>query len=408
MNFNCKSEIRKPEMILVHQPGEETRPAFEDPDLWGFDPSLKSDSRTFDRWLHDAQGEHQQMIAGMEEDGIEVVHLRDLLEQKLDELRVYIAKQCDIALGRAKKSDEFHRGDLPRPDRLISSAREIMLDKPVDGVIFGLENDPAFIVLPYDVRMNVYKVLGTLRPQASIYYTQDAVISTPAGLVKAKMAMRDRDQEPDIVEIALGKDQYVHKFANRTEGGDVTIYGNVAGGDIILNPSVSDGSEMWVSVGGQSGRGVIDELDRMAKIVGVQSVVKFFTPDFFDKKMAYSGGNVMHLDTIMMPVSEGEILGNRGMLDRTVVDDGSGSMRNALEWVLKNFQLVEVPDQEQQGVYGWGSNILPKGNRRILSSTHLIGTNANLTKAGFHIKEVDSSTLTSGFGSFHCMTAYLR
>ncbi|MBI5754290.1 hypothetical protein HZA40_04070 [Candidatus Peregrinibacteria bacterium] len=124
--------------------------------------------------------------------------------------------------------------------------------------------------------------------------------------------------------------------------------------------------------------------------------------------MAYSGDNVMHLDTLMMPVAEREILGNRRMLDKSVVDDGSGSMKNALEWVLNNFCLIEVSDQEQQGIYGWGSNILPMGNRRILSSNHLSVTNENLARAGFNVETVPSATLTSGFGSFHCMTAYLK
>jgi len=71
-------------------------------------------------------------------------------------------------------------------------------------------------------------------------------------------------------------------------------------------------------------------------------------------------------------------------------------------------KLIRVPDGEQKGTYGWGSNILPLGNYSVISSTHLRQTNRNLQRAGFTVIDIPSTTLTQGFGSFHCMTAYLR
>ena len=54
--YGCNTETEKPKTLLVHEPGLETRLAIEDPDFWGFDPSLREDN--FDFWLGEAQNEH--------------------------------------------------------------------------------------------------------------------------------------------------------------------------------------------------------------------------------------------------------------------------------------------------------------------------------------------------------------
>lgn len=396
-SYCCRTEVETPDLILVHEPGLETRLAVEDPDFWGFDPSLKDDPRPFEKWLEDAQGEHQEMVSVLRGEGVEVLQVRDLLEGKVTEIRKYLAQQFTRIKPRLAEFSPETRG-------AIREAYRAMRESPVEGVLMGLEFGETFRGLPYAEKLEVYKKLGTLMPQTSLYYTQDSVISSPAGLIKARMSMFIRRQEPDVVEIALGRENYIHRLRNGTEGGDVTICSFFHGGDVLYS-----GGRMLLGISALSGVNVEAESEVIARKAGVTNLVKFYTPDYFDRSQRYATENVMHLDTLLMPVGEGVLLANIRMLEQTAVRDGGKPLVNAYEWAKKNFKtIVAVPDDEQQGTFGWGSNVLPLGKGKILSSSHLKGTNHNLRQAGYTVIAINSSTLTSGFGSHHCMTAYLR
>ena len=398
--YRCSDETEKPGLILVHEPGLETKLAFEDPIIWGFDPSLKEDPRPFKKWLEDAQKEHQQMVAAIRGEGIDVAYLCDLLTDKKQEVQSYLDAQRMKILG--SYLNDFERIDT-KEKGIILDVIDNMHRRPVDGLLNGLESGAKFQTIPYKRRVEIYKALGTFIPQTSLYYTQDAVISSPAGLIKAKMAMWDRRQEPDILEIALGKENYIHRLKNGTEGGDVTMSAYMHGGDTLR----VDGM-MLFGISALSGKNIDIESEILSKKAGNTRLVKFYTPDFFNPGIAYATGNVMHLDTIMMPISSNTVLANFKMLEQSALREGDKPVMNGLEWVRENFDFtVEVPDDEQQGTYGWGSNILPLGNKKILSSTHLKKTNKKLRDAGFEVIETPLMTLTTGFGSAHCMTANL-
>lgn len=395
--YSCHTETEKPEILLVHEPGLETRLAVEDPIFWGFDPSLKEYPRPFEKWLEDAKKEHQAMVSILQNDGIGVSHVTSLLEHKREEIVRYL-------------NEEFSRIQLRIRDlgvglqNIIQEAYEAMLTSPVTGLLLGLEYGKKFQQLPYDQKLEVYKKICTFMPQTSLYYTQDPVISSPSGLIKAKMSMFIRRQEPHILEIALGKENYVHRLRNGTEGGDVTMSSYAHGGDVLYAAG-----RMLFGVSALSGRGIEAEFESLIEKAGVDGLVKLYTPDFFNPSQRYATENVMHLDTLMMPIDHNELLANIRMLEETAVREGTNPLTNAHEWAKRNFdRIVEVPDDEQQGTYGWGSNILPLGDRKILSSTHLKQTNKNLRDAGYEVIDIISTTLTSGFGSHHCMIAYLK
>lgn len=392
--YSCRSETQKPSSVLVHEPGQETALAIFDPDFWGFDPSLKNDQRTFGRWLECAQGEHQQMVSVLQQEGIEVVQVRQLLEQKLDDIRRYINHQFQSGISRWLRHGYLDK----RIKNIVENAREALLESPVNGVILGLEADKEFTEQPYETKKAAIRTLRTLMPQTSLYYTQDPVISTPKGLIRAKMGMFVRRQEAEILEIALGRENYIHRMRNTAEGGDVTIYA-----------ARDEKPQMFFGIHAQSGKDIEQELTAIAGFSGVDRVVRFHTPDYFDPSQSYATGNVMHLDTLMMPISEDAVLANPHMLEQTAVRDGTAPIQNALSWVRSKFEkLIEVPDDEQQGTLGWGANVFPLGNGKILSSRHLRGTNRNLEAAECDVAAIESMTLTSGFGSHHCMTAYLK
>ena len=327
------------------------------------------------------------MASVLQNEGINVLYVTSLLQQRPEEIIRYLNAQFEKV---GTKIGTFER----EVQNAIREAYEAMLESPVQGLLIGLESGKRFEQLPYEKKLAVYRKLGTLMPQTSLYYTQDPVISSPSGLIKSRMAMLVRKQEPDILEIALGRENYVHKLRNGTEGGDVTIY---------------TFGRMLLGISALSGRGIESEVDILSERAGIGKLVKFYTPDFFNPNTRYATENVMHLDTLIMPIGHNELLANITMLEQTEVREGTNPIVNAHEWAKRNFdRIVEVPDDEQQGTYGWGCNVLPLGNRKILSSNHLRQTNKNLREAGYDVIDIASTTLTSGFGSHHCMTAYLR
>ncbi|MBI4173228.1 MAG: hypothetical protein HY519_00745 [Candidatus Aenigmarchaeota archaeon] len=401
--YHCNSEIVKPVTILVHRPGEETELAFEHPEYWGFDPSLAGEKRAFAEWLEDAGKEHDEMAAVLRQEGIQVLQIRELLRTKGEQIKSYLAREFAQGLKTVERQ-------WPGYSDVFREYFSEMAYNPSHGLVQtlfqGLEASPTFRKLPPQNRSKVYRKLQHLMPQASLYYAQDPAIATPTGLVKSRMAMWQRQQEPDILQMALGEANYIHAMENRAEGGDVTMFHpDLYSLEAALG---NDRPKMYFGINGQSGANAIEEAQLLAT-KSESDLVLFFVPDYFNPGVAYAGGNVMHLDTLLMPIDSDTVLGNRAMLEHTVVQDGSTPLVNAYQWAKQRLgRVLEVPDSEQQGVYGWGANVLPLGDRAVLSSNHLHTTNYRLRRAGFHVYAIDASTLTSGFGSFHCMTLYLR
>lgn len=380
--YSCRTETEKPKILLGSAPSKACYLAVEHPDHWGFDPSLAETEYPSNpqKWLEKAIEEHGEMVGSVRKQDIEMLYVEHLLGRKEPECREYIITEF-------QKIEAVIKGFGREIENAIRASYEKMLESPVEGLLLGLEAGKSFEKLPYETKLKVYKSIQTLMPQNSLYFTQDPVISTPLGLVEPEMAMWDRKQERKIVQIALGKENYIHELKNVTEGGDATMF---------------DG-KMLLGISALSGKGIEKEAEILQGKGGFK-LVKFYVPDYFDPRMRYSGGNVMHFDTLSMPLDHSALLGNRKMMEKTFMD--KLRKKNAWSWIKKNFErFVEVPDDEQ---LKWGANVLPIGNNTVISSKHLPKTNRNLEKAGFDVIANRIPTLTSGYGSTHCMFAHLK
>ncbi len=388
----CVSETIKPSAILVHEPGEEVRLAVENPEDWGFDSSLRG--KKFEEWIERARLEHKQFTDILKKEGVTVKYVRDLLSEKPDECMDYLFRELEKAAPKVRKLDLDWQTSRKVLEDVLGDIEHTNNCNPVDVVVNGLEHFEEFRRLPYKTRLHIYHSLKTFMPQTSLYFTQDPVQTSPKGFLKSKMAMWIRSQEPDITQIALGKEKYVYKFKNPAEGGDMTMM---------------DGNVLF-GVGAVAGTKCVTELQKQEFLekTGAREIILFYEPDLFDPSKKYANGNLMHLDTIMAPVGNGCVLGNAGMLKETVAQKlPQRKMENAYDFVKRNAELVEVPDEEQSGAYGWGANVLPLGGRKVLTSPHTPKTNENMRKAGFNVIETPSETLVTGYGHWHCMSTYL-
>lgn len=91
--YKCSTEIERPKIVLVHRPSEETHLAFYDPETWGFDPYLKNKGIPFEKWLKNAQKEHDGMTSVLKGKGISVLYLTDLLEENQNGCKRYLERQ---------------------------------------------------------------------------------------------------------------------------------------------------------------------------------------------------------------------------------------------------------------------------------------------------------------------------
>ncbi|MBI5389627.1 hypothetical protein HZB01_04595 [Candidatus Woesearchaeota archaeon] len=239
--YYCTTETEKPRILLVHEPGLEARLAFEKPVFWGFDEQINKSEISFEDWLAAAQDEHRQMVHTLRSEGIEVLYLRDLLQGKETLAREYLQQEFrKVKHGNCGISHEIRRFVLGFEDDVVKD--------PLRGILLGLEASERFAALPSKKKEESYTTFKTLMPQTSLYFMQDPVINAPNGLVKPKMAMWIRGQEPDIVQLALGKENYVHEMKNTTEGGDITLW-SYDGKPIML-----------AGISGASGKNIVHEL----------------------------------------------------------------------------------------------------------------------------------------------------
>ncbi|MFH1105621.1 MAG: arginine deiminase family protein [Candidatus Aenigmatarchaeota archaeon] len=388
----CVSETIKPTAILVHEPGEEVRLAVENPEDWGTDPLLRG--RKFDEWIEKGKEEHRKFVDVLKREGVSVKYLKDLLSEKPDECAEYLYRELERVAPKVRKLDSDWQTSRKVLESTLSRIEVKNYDDAVSVIINGLEHFEEFRRLPYQTRLHIYRSFKTLMPQTSLFFIQDPVQTSPKGFLKSKMAMWIRAQEPDITQIALGEEKYIYKFKNPAEGGDMTMW---------------DGNILF-GVGAVAGTKCVTELQRQEFLekTGARKIILFYEPDLFDPSKKYVNGNLMHLDTIMTPVGDGYVLGNSTMLKETVVQrPPQRKLSNAYDFIKRRAELVEVPDEEQSGAYGWGANVIPLGDKKVLTSPHTPITNNNMRKAGFNVIETPSETLVTDYGHWHCMSTYL-
>ncbi len=368
MSYSMHDETGNVTDVFVHEPGLEAKIAIEaeDPCMWLFDPSLKGVSG--DEWLAQAQKEHKEFVQQLEEQGVKVHYLVDLLNEP--SVNAQLHQQLASAVKQAHDS------------HLISTAEALNF--------FALVNkDPASTALQgISLNFERYKKLeqaglSILIPKPNAYFAQDPFAIVGDCFVELKPATWQRSGEPDLWKTALQphQSQYV-RLETIAEGGDITVW---------------DG-KVWVGIGTRTTEESVKEF---ADWTAPLSVVAVYKPD----SRAQLGSNhspelpYIHLDTIMMPLSETGVLANAELLEDCAVPTANGGF-TTLASFLDGKKLVPISSQEQ---YSLAANVLPV-NGVIVSAKQNAKTNTALVGAGYQVRTFDANALLGGSGAAHCMT----
>lgn len=211
------------------------------------------------------------------------------------------------------------------------------------------------------------------RPNA--IFMRDNVLGTPEGAILCRQATAFRRGEEKAVSLALSK----------------------AGCPIVRTISGKGFFEgacgMWIDrqtivlgTGVRSNEEGVRQVEEVLKPMGVENVIRFQIP----------WGHA-HLDGLMNPVDKKKLLIFPWQVPYDVVDP----------LIRKGFKILEAPSLEEVK-YGSAVNLVALEPGRVLTPKGNPKTKALLEKNGIEVLEVEVGELMKGFGSLHCMTAFLE
>ncbi|WP_205831617.1 dimethylarginine dimethylaminohydrolase family protein [Bacillus sp. RO2] len=193
-------------------------------------------------------------------------------------------------------------------------------------------------------------------------FTRDIGFTLGNILFVAEMANKIRQGEEDVLKRMLEQQEisYLNLKGDMIEGGDVIIHGET----------------VYV---GLSNRTNVAAIEHLQSILPHYKVVKV---PFKEK--------YLHLDCVFNIISPTEALYYAEAFTQQEIDILSSQ-----------FELIEVTRDEQ---FTLGTNVLSIGNKKIFSLPVNPKVNAELTKRGYEIIEVDIIEIIKSGGSFRCCT----
>lgn len=379
MMYALYDETAQISHVLMHKPGLECKVALEaeDPEMWLFNPNLKGVRS--EEWLCQAQWEFAELVNLLQQQGVKVQLLADLLKKQTHQLKDTLEEALKGAVKqrivRAETANDFWK---------------YLEASPVEAALTGIKANFG------DYEKLAEAGLSVLIPKPNAYFSQDPFAILGNCFVELKPATWQRSGEPALWRIALQPHQqgYV-KLNNIAEGGDITVVNGTVMVGIGTRTTVEAAHELYSHVG---------------KFGNVKGVVPIFKPDAFSPELGKTHSKLpyIHLDTIFMPLQNGNFIGNLDLMKQCQVLDFNGSQVNLTplpEYLVKtsgkdDSKIVHVLPSEQ---YTLAANVLP-ANDTVISSGINVLTNTALAAAGYKVINFKSEALQGGSGSAHCMT----
>jgi len=391
------SEIGRLEAVVVHRPGREIENLT--PDYLG--PLLFDDIP----YLPAMQREHDYFVEVMRRHGVEVLYLKDLVEQAL--------QREDV---RTHFIDEFLAESEAQETLAYAHLRSHLLALPTDRLVETLMAGVAKSEIPEETKGHLSDFIEDqypfyLDPLPNLYFTRDPAAVIGGGISVSQMHWPARKRESLFVQYVVRHspifaDQEIPFWFDRDrpfsiEGGD----------QLVLSPEV-----MFVGVSERTSAESVETLARrLLGSSGLRAVVAVEIPKV---------RSFMHLDTVFTMVDRDKftvhpvVLGQHGRLNIFSLErDGDGlriRSRDSLEGSLKEYlHLTEVDlipcgggDLVAASREQWNdaSNTFALAPGVVLAYDRNHISNATLRSHGVDVIEIPSSELSRGRGGPRCMS----
>jgi len=387
-------------MVLLHRPGKE---------IENLTPEHMS-RLLFDDipYLPVVQKEHDYFAQALRNRGIEVVYLKNLVEESLynDEIR-----------------EQFVEDILQESKEDVTSAfyhlKEFLLSLPTDQMVEKIMAGIRKSEVQREKKVHLHEMVDDqypfyLDPMPNLYFTRDPAAVIGNGITVNRMRRRARRRESLFIEYIL---RYHPRFASQ----DIPIWFNrdydfpIEGGDILVL------SKHVVAVG-ISERTSAQAIEHLAlNLFRGQKDIKKIMAVEIPKSRAF-----MHLDTVFTMVDRNKfsvhpaILGPHGEMRIFLLEPGDSedtlkiteryNLIDTLKDVLGLDDVVLIPcgggDSIAAAREQWndGSNVLAIAPGVVVTYDRNYVSNQALREHGVEVIEIPSSELSRGRGGPRCMT----
>lgn len=378
--WDCAKEI------LMHTPGEEL-----------FDGVIHPYAGLFEYYfdVDKAADEHKGYIRALENNGIKVHTVRELLEQApIERLRACaisaLTYDTSNMAGAAADESEKYRMDIINEMSRADLIRCILLRPTVK--LYTAGNNTGF------------EAVYTHSPLMNLYFTRDQSITTPHGHVISKMNSMQRAAETEIVSLCyelMGMEPIL----------TITGNGRLEGGDYLRGGTIS-----YIGCGMRTNLEAIEQIMR-ADAFGHDTIAVVNDRKWWQMQM--------HLDTYfniidkdLCTLVESRYLAKEGEPEWVTVDLYTRA-RGEKEYSLTQKEIPFVEFLKQRGFtiipikpedeLHYANNFLTIAPRHIMA----VGNqSAELQKAfaehGVTVEWIPLETLIKGYGAAHCMTQVIK
>ena len=356
-------------------------------------------------WVERAQEEHDQFTALMRQRGVEVLYVRELLRDVLENPTVRSGVIDDVVTPAT--------AGAWISDHLRSALRECEMDALLDVIFGGIISaemplwgiDPVFSDIGSDPSLTV------TRPLPNMMFTRDNAAWVGSGLVLGVPSWPVRRPEPFILStIYSHHPRFVDVgFPFWYGGGEYDQYpATIEGGDVL----VLDERTILVGSGERTSHAAVETLaDRLFAADAVDRVIVASFPH--DRSF-------MHLDTVLTMVDGDALNLYPPVIDRVrtyVVTPGPGrtpsveerdGLVSTIEDTLdRKMRIIETGGDEigqMREQWNDGNNTLALEPGVVVAYARNTETNRRLRDQGIEVLEVDASELVRGRGGSRCLT----
>lgn len=394
--INVKSEIKPLKKVLLHRPGNE---------LLNLTPNTLQELLFDDiPFLKVAQQEHDAFAQVLQENGVEVVYLEDLMcevvndgEIKEQFLHQYLS-ECNL------KNERFVQAAFEYLNRF--DGKELVL-KTMEGVnlhdLKVVDNKNSL----YDLTIDTNKMV--IKPMPNLYFTRDPFACIGSGISLNKMYSTTRSRETIYAEYIF---KYHPGYKETKKYYDRYNRFHIEGGDIL------NLSDKVVAIG-ISQRTEAAAIDVIAKEIlfdedsSIESIIVFHIP----KSRAF-----MHLDTVFTQVDFDKFVIHPGIMEHVVIYEVS-KCDNQIQ-VVKHGEDIKMVLSDKLGIANvelikcggdnmiasereqWndGSNTLCVAPGVVVTYERNDITNKILQENGLKVLTIPSAELSRGRGGPRCMS----